>query len=66
MLSSLLSDAPGSNCIIKWRFLDTKMQEMALKQRLFIYGFVVKKSLKYRKTKAFRYMYPPTLGDEER
>ena len=39
---------------------------MALKQRLFIYGFVVKKSLKYRKTKAFRYMYPPTLGDEER
>lgn len=37
----MLSNAPGSNCIIKWRFLNTKMQEMALKQRLFIYGFAV-------------------------
>lgn len=62
MLSSLLSDAPGSNCIIKWRFLNTKMQEMALKQRLFIYGFAVKKSLKHRKIKGFCYIHPLCLG----
>nr|DAS89228.1 MAG TPA: hypothetical protein [Bacteriophage sp.] len=40
------------------------MQEMALKQRLFIYGFAVKKSLKHRKIKEFCYIYP--LYVEER